>query len=57
MTEVDRFKSRIKKKDAIVLLVIITGINKPQPNLHSGDTSIQGQLLWSQGCPLNGGSL
>ena len=31
-------------------------INKPQPKLHSEDTSIRGHLPWSRGCLLNRGS-
>ena len=44
-----RFRGGIKAKYFICWLII----DKPQPNLHSGETStIQGHLPWSRGCLL-----
>ena len=45
----DRFRGRVRETYFICWLII----NKPQPNLQSWDTFIQGCLSWSRGCPLN----
>ena len=44
-----RFRGRVRETFFICWLII----NKPQPNLYSWDTFIQGCLSRSQGCPLN----